>query len=184
MAGADSHSHTHDHHHQDDGAPCAHARARLESVDEAMAAAESVCVERGVRLTPIRRAVLEALYRSHAPMGAYELLERLNEQEPDVQERQRRARAPIAVYRALDFLMEQGFAHKLASRNAFTACPHGHAPHDLVAFLICEECGGVDELSTRPLADAIGAMLTRERFAPRPQVLEITGTCAHCRGEP
>ena len=93
-------------------------------------------------------------------MGAYEILDALNaagaEGGPG-ESKAGRGLAPIAVYRALEFLIEQGFAHKLTSRNAFTACPHMHAPHELVAFLICDACGGVDELSTKPLAEAIGA---------------------------
>jgi len=177
---AQDHDHPHDH-----AAPCAHAHARTAALPEALAQAEAACAERGVRLTPIRRAVLEALFASHAPMGAYEILDALNaagaEGGPG-ESKAGRGLAPIAVYRALEFLIEQGFAHKLTSRNAFTACPHMHAPHELVAFLICDACGGVDELSTKPLAEAIGAMLARERFAPRQQVLEIAGTCAHCRG--
>ncbi|WP_349370319.1 Fur family transcriptional regulator [Salinarimonas sp.] len=166
-------------------APCAHAHARAAALPEAIAAAQAACAERGVRLTPIRKAVLEALFASHAPLGAYEILDALNAagaEEGPGESKSGRGLAPIAIYRALDFLIEQGFAHKLTSRNAFTACPHDHAPHELVAFLICDVCGGVDELSTTPLAEAIGAMLATERFAPRQQVLEIAGTCAHCRG--
>lgn len=177
--------HDHDHRHpHDHGDGCAHAHARAAALPEALAAAERLCATRGVRITPIRRAVLEALLRSHAPLGAYEILDALNAagaEDGPGESKTGRGLAPIAVYRALDFLIEQGFAHKLSSRNAFTACPHAHAPHELVAFLICETCGGVDELSTRPLADAIGAMLAAEGFAPRQQVLEIVGVCGHCR---
>ncbi len=179
----DDHSHHHDHAHPAD-APCAHAHARAAALPGALEDADRLCRSRGIRLTPIRRAVLEALLASHAPLGAYEILQALNAKhggESVGESKTGRGLAPIAVYRALDFLIEQGFAHKLASRNAFTACPHMHAPHELVAFLICDGCGGVDELSTKPLAEAIGQMLARERFAPRQQVLEIAGTCAHCR---
>ncbi|WP_372425228.1 Fur family transcriptional regulator [Salinarimonas chemoclinalis] len=177
------HDQTHAHPH-DPSAPCAHAHARAAALPEALAGAEAACAERGVRLTPIRRAVLEALLESHAPLGAYEILDALNARGADEgpgESKAGRGLAPIAVYRALDFLIEQGFAHKLESRNAFTACPHAHAPHDLVAFLICEACGGVDELAPAPLAKAVGQMLAQEGFAPRRQVLEITGACAHCR---
>ncbi|MGJ3263613.1 MAG: Fur family transcriptional regulator [Salinarimonas sp.] len=179
-----AHDHSHDHAH-DHSTPCAHAHARAAALPEALAAAEAACAERGVRLTPIRRAVLEGLLESHAPLGAYEILDALNArgaEDGPGESKAGRGLAPIAVYRALDFLIEQGFAHKLESRNAFTACPHAHAPHDLVAFLICERCGGVDELAPAPLSQAVSHMLAQEGFAPRRQVLEITGACAHCRG--
>lgn len=158
----------HDHHHA-----CAHAAQTAASAAGALDRAETACRSRGVRLTRIRRDVLAALYATHRPLGAYDLVEALRREGE-------RALAPITVYRALDFLMEQGLAHRLASRNAFVACPHGHAPADLVAFLICESCGGVDELSSEPLSAALSGLLDRERFAPRSQVLEITGRCSHC----
>ncbi|KAA2238290.1 Fur family transcriptional regulator [Salinarimonas soli] len=160
------------HHHHHDGA-CAHAEAAASGAGEALARAEAACRARGVRLTPIRRDVLAALYATHKPLGAYDLVEALRRDGE-------RALAPISIYRALDFLMEQGLAHRLASRNAFVACPHGHGPCDLVAFLICETCGGVDELSSEPLSAALRGLLARERFAPRTQVLEIAGRCSHC----
>ena len=123
---------------------------------------------------PIREAVLATLYETHTPLGAYEIIDALRESEGKVH-------APITIYRALDFLMEQGFVHRLASRNAFIACPHGHGPQDLVAFLICEECGGVDEMMSAPLSKAVTTLLGEENFKARNPVLEISGTCGHCR---
>ena len=160
-----------EHHH--DGA-CAHAEHQHARGPEALARAETACREKSVRLTPIRRAVLEALYATHRPLGAYDIADALTGTES-------RRLAPITIYRALDFLMEQGLAHRLASRNAYIACPHSHRPGDLVAFLICENCGGVDELSSAPLSEALAQLLAREGFQPYRQVLEISGRCAHCR---
>ena len=77
--------------------------------------------------------------------------------------------------------MEQGLVHRLASRNAFVPCAHDHHARDLTAFLICEDCGGVDEMSSTPLSDAVSQLLEGERFEPHFQVLEITGRCNHCR---
>ncbi len=165
-----AHDHHHDHAH---GGPCAHAAHQHERAGEAIARAEAECRRRGARLTPIRREVLEALYATHRPLGAYDIAEALGGEG--------RRLAPITIYRALEFLMEQGLVHRLASRNAFIACPHGHAPHDLVAFLICEACGGVDELSSAGLSGAIGELLAGQRFEPHLQTLEISGRCAHCR---
>ena len=97
---------------------------------DAIAHAETVCKQRGQRFTPIRRQVLEALLSSHRPLGAYDVIEELAK---------RVARpAPITVYRALDFLMEQGLVHRIESRNAFLACAHNHDTSSSVAFLICD----------------------------------------------
>ena len=102
----------------------------------AIAHAETLCAARAQRLTPIRRQVLEALLASHKPLGAYEIIDHLaGDTRP----------APITVYRALDFLRDNGLVHRIESRNAFVACVHNHAGDDLVVFLICERCGAVGE---------------------------------------
>jgi Fur family transcriptional regulator, zinc uptake regulator len=152
---------------------CAHAADRSARAPEALAAAEALCRARNVRLTPIRRDVLAALYATHKPLGAYDLASELAGKGD-------RKLAPITIYRALEFLMGEGLVHRLASRNAFVACPHRHGPHELVAFLICEACGGVDELSSPDLGRALSGLLKAERFEPHLQVLEISGHCGHC----
>jgi Fur family transcriptional regulator, zinc uptake regulator len=162
------------HYHSPDGT-CAHAAHQSKRAGGALASAEAACRARGARLTPMRREVLEALYATHRPLGAYDIADVLARKSG-------RKLAPITIYRALDFLLEQGLAHRLASRNDFIACPHGHGAGDLVAFLICETCGGVDEMSSSGVAGAISALLAGEGFEPHLQVLEISGRCAHCRG--
>ena len=153
---------------------CAHAADRSAHAPEALSEAEALCRARGVRLTPIRRDVLAVLYGTHRPLGAYDIADALGD-------KGHRRLAPITVYRALEFLMTEGLAHRLASRNAFVACPHRHGARDLVAFLICDACGGVDEMSSAPLGQALSRLLKEERFEPHLQVLEISGRCAHCR---
>ena len=91
------------------------------------------------------------------------------------------ATAYLPAGAGVEFLMAEGLVHRLASRNAFIACPHQHAPQDLVAFLICEGCGSIDEMSSAPLGRALSGLLKAERLEPHLQVLEISGRCAHCR---
>ena len=106
----------------DDGcAPCGASLGRRPGRG-APAAAEAACAAGGARLPPIRRDVLGVLYSTHRPLGAYdEIADALAGQG-------RRKLAPISVYRALDFLVAEGLVHRLASRNAYVACPHRHAP--------------------------------------------------------
>src|SRR3954464_14172183 len=96
--------------------------------------------------------------------------------------------APITVYRALDFLMENGLVHRIESRNAFLACAHDHDAAAMVAFLICERCGSVGEIPASPVAQGLNDAARATGFAPKLSVVEITGTCAHCqkgeRGKP
>jgi Fur family zinc uptake transcriptional regulator len=140
---------------------------------DAIAHAEAICARRAERLTPMRRAVLEALLQSHIPLGAYELIDRLAKQGGRP--------APITVYRALDFLREQGLVHRIESRNAFIACVHNHASGDPVVFLICEKCGAVGEAASAAVADTIKSASRTAGFTPKSQVIEISGVCAHCR---
>ncbi len=140
---------------------------------DAIAYAEALCGERKQRLTPMRRQVLEVLAASHKPLGAYEIMDLLagGGARP----------APITVYRALDFLIENGLVHRIESRNAFLACAHHHDTGALVAFLICERCGAVGEAPVAAMTQALAAAAKSTGFTPKMSVIEITGICAQCR---
>ena len=148
-----------------------HDHARCEA--DAIADAEALCAARGLRLTPIRRRVLATLFSGHRPLGAYEIMDRLAEAGPRP--------APITVYRALDFLLENGLVHRIASRNAFIACIHNHAATDSVVFLICERCGTVGEAPSAAIKAMLNAAAAEAGFTPRLPVIEVPGLCAHCR---
>jgi Fur family zinc uptake transcriptional regulator len=138
----------------------------------AIAHAEAQCTARAQRLTPMRRQVLEALLTSHRPLGAYEIIDRLQ---------QKNRPAPITVYRALEFLRENGLVHRIESRNAFVACVHNHGGGDLVIFLICERCGAVGEVPAAAAAEALKASSRAVGFSPNSPLIEVPGICAHCR---
>ena len=138
----------------------------------AIAHAEELCTARAQRLTPMRRHVLEALLASHRPLGAYEIIERLADPGRP---------APITVYRALDFLRDNGLVHRIESRNAFVACVHNHADNDIVVFFLCECCGAVGEAPGGAVAETLKASSRAVGFAPKSPVIEIAGICAHCR---
>jgi Fur family zinc uptake transcriptional regulator len=141
---------------------------------EALAHAEALCTTRSERLTPMRRQVLAVLLESHRPLGAYEIIER-------AASTGRTRPAPITIYRALDFLREQGLVHRIESRNAFIACVNNHATGELVVFLLCERCGEVGEAPSAAVADQLKSAARAAGFTPKAPVIEITGVCAHCR---
>jgi Fur family zinc uptake transcriptional regulator len=140
---------------------------------DALAHAEAICAERSTRLTPIRRRVLEALLASHQPLGAYDVIDRLAKHGDRL--------SPITIYRALDFLRDNGLAHRIESRNAFIACGHDHGDGDPVVFLICERCGAVGEAAAAAVADTIKTASRAAGFTPKTPVIEITGICSHCK---
>jgi Fur family zinc uptake transcriptional regulator len=151
-----------------------HDHARCEA--DVLAEAEAWCAAHALRLTPIRRQVLSVLLSGHRPLGAYEIMDRLAEKGPRP--------APITVYRALDFLLENGLVHRIASRNAFIACVRSHPVAENVVFLICERCGVVGEASSAAVTQTLNAAAAQAGFTPKSPVIEITGLCAHCRSLP
>ena len=138
----------------------------------AIAHAEAQCAARAQRLTPMRRRVLQTLLSSHKPLGAYEIIEKLSGKSRP---------APITIYRALDFLRDNGLVHRIESRNAFVACVHDHGGDDLVVFLICERCGSVGEAPGGAVAEALQASSRAAGFSPKSPLIEIAGICVHCR---
>jgi Fur family transcriptional regulator, zinc uptake regulator len=159
------------HAHGVDGACCA---GHAVPAQETLRAAEDICRAKGLRMTPQRRAVLAALVDTKGPLGAYDLIEILRKGNA-------RGPAPIAIYRALEFLRDNGFIHRLETLNAFIACPHLHASGERVVFLICDQCRHVEETSARPLDEALSSLATAHGFVPTRQVMELAGTCRHCR---
>ncbi len=131
----------------------------------------AVCDERGLRLTPLRERVLRLVAQAELPVKAYDLMDLLRDDKGPA--------APPTVYRALDFLLEHGFIHKLESINAYIGCHQPRQPHS-VPFLICKSCGRAvemeDERATRLLTEQAQAL----GFRPLAQTLEVHGRCARC----
>ena len=136
--------------------------------------AEGLCRERGVRLTEQRRRVLRAVCAAERPVGAYDILEAIRAEVPRV--------APPTVYRALEFLLEQGLVHKLETLHAYVSCDHPEHPH-ASQFLICTACGDVTEIADEAISDSLGQAAAATGFRPARGVVEVTGTCADCAGE-
>ena len=141
--------------------------------------AETLCKNRGVRLTDQRKAVLKVLASSHVPASAYDILDRLNRLR---KEKGDAMLAPVSIYRALEFLLDNGFVHRIESRNAYVACTHCKDDHgDVTIFLLCEQCGRADEYQSETLSGLIDAIAATEQFLPNAPVMEIRGLCVDCR---
>lgn len=140
----------------------------------ALAVAKTRCAEEGLRLTPVRRRVLEILLAEHRALGAYDILPLLADEGLGSQ--------PPVVYRALDFLVSHGFAHRVERLNAFIACG-GPAEEHAASFLICRECGAVAEARLDAAATpggGLGRAAAGAGFVIESTVVEATGLCAAC----
>jgi len=134
---------------------------------DTIAHAERVCADRGERLTPLRRHVLELVAKSDGPVKAYDLLDQMNTGPG--------AAKPPTVYRALDFLMRLGLIHRVEALKSFIACAHGHGHEESAELYICESCGRVDE-QDHPDADPSPP----SGFAVSRSVIEHYGQCGDC----
>lgn len=142
--------------------------------DDALRHAEQISRREGLRLTEQRRKVLAALLESHVPASAYDVIDRLAEHG--------RRPAPVSVYRALDFLVEHRFAHRIESRNAYVACDRGaDCEGETTLFLLCDACGAAGEASSASLHRVLAEVTARVGFTPSAPVVEIRGLCASCR---
>lgn len=159
---------SHTHHHHDHAVRHDHGSC----VKDALARADAICTERGVRLTAQRARVLELVWSSHKPRGAYAILEDLSADGKRV--------APLTVYRALDFLLEQGLIHRIESQNAFVGCPDPGTAHT-GQFLVCSCCGNATELTDRRIAATIAESAAAQGFTVQRQTVEVTGICPDCR---
>jgi Fur family zinc uptake transcriptional regulator len=157
-------------------------------VEVALATAARLCLERRARLTPLRRRVLELVWRSHAPVGAYDILGRLSDEHDTAKEQgtaaergTRRRSAPPTVYRALEFLLAQGLIHRIESLSAYVGCVHPDGAHG-GQFLICTGCGATAEVHD-PRVDAAVARRAEELgFVVAHKTIEIAGLCPPCQG--
>ena len=136
--------------------------------------AQRICRKRKGRLTKQRKRVLELVWKSHKPVGAYAILEQLRNEGFNG--------APPTVYRALDFLLEHGLIHRIECLNAYTGCAHPGNQHT-GQFLICSRCQRVAELDDTNVNNAIKKSAQDFGFKANHQVIEIQGLCHQCQAQ-
>lgn len=139
---------------------------------DVMARADALAAREGLRMTPVRRRVLEILLEAHRALGAYDVLDRLAEEG--------HARQPPVAYRALEFLTANGLAHRVERLNAFTACMQPDAVHSPV-LMICRACNAVAEAPAEPVRRALGTIAAASGFEIERTSIEAIGCCPACR---
>ncbi|MFV2053064.1 transcriptional repressor [Aliiroseovarius sp. YM-037] len=143
-------------------------------VSDALSAAEQYCAAHKLQLTKVRHRVLEILLGQHRAMGAYEILDQLSAEGMGSQ--------PPVAYRALDFLVSNGFAHKVEKLNAYIACSYPGEVHS-PAFMICRACGAVVEAQSRVATGTLGDAAEALGFQIEKTVVEAEGLCPVCKSE-
>lgn len=137
-----------------------------------LAQAESLCLNRGVRLTPQRAEVLRLMAEQNASISAYDLLDQLRISEPQAK--------PPTIYRALDFLLEQGFIHRVESNNSYVVCHHFDEPAHTSVMLVCDNCAVVTEKHAHGVEKILAGLADQASFKIRHSVIEAHGLCENC----
>jgi len=149
------------------------AHGHQQCIDDALTTAQKMCDQGQLRLTPLRKRVLELVWQCHQPLGAYDILAQLTSEDG-------RPAAPPTVYRALDFLLEHGLIHRIASLNAFIGCAYPQQTHQ-AQFFICRQCKLAQELPHSAIDAAIAAEAQKTGFQVEGQIIEVFGLCAPCQ---
>ncbi|MBJ9999632.1 zinc uptake transcriptional repressor Zur [Erwinia sp. S38] len=144
----------------------------MTSAERILSQAEVICQQRSVRLTPQRMEVLRLMTEHNASISAYDLLDLLRASEPQAK--------PPTVYRALDFLLEQGFIHRVESTNSYVVCHHFEEPSHTSAMLICDRCGSVTEQHADGVEEILKKLAQKTGFALAHSVIEAHGFCQKC----
>src|SRR6516165_2956529 len=148
-----------------------HGPASKKASAALLARAERLCRDQNLRLTPMRKRVLEELSLSSEPLTAYDLADLVRDE---------KRVAPVTVYRALEFLLEAKLIHRIVTRNAYTPCDH--APHhdETPVFLVCANCGTVEEIPSETFERDLSETIAEVGFRQKSRVFEIEGECAKC----
>lgn len=143
-------------------------------LDEAMVKAESLCKSKNVRLTKTRKRVLEIIWHNNRILKAYDIL--------DILEKEDKAAKPITVYRALDFLIENGLAYKVESINSFFSCPKVDQACEF-QLLICDKCGKVEAVPIPEACKSLDQYAEEMGFKVSSKVIEAHGSCLNCQAK-
>ncbi|MDR2503432.1 MAG: transcriptional repressor [Deltaproteobacteria bacterium] len=146
-------------------------KSRFEIIAHGLREAENICVRNGVRLTRLRRDILESLLASGGPVKAYDLIELMRDKGERL--------TPATVYRTLDFLLQYGLAHRINSLNAYVPCTANHEEHAMLMF-VCSECRRTEELDDPALYDYMRSRLGELGMSLRDSSIEIQGLCRKC----
>ncbi len=140
-------------------------------IKKAVKSFEDYCAQNNLRITPPRLSAFKIVHSAKKPITAYDVLEAMGK---DIKNPK-----PPTAYRALDFLSDHGFVHRIESLNAYVSCDVNHK-HDGSQFMICDSCGDVDEIHLCSLPKTLQDKVENEKFTLHHWNVEVHGICANC----
>ena len=152
-----------------------HPHDQERCLDAAIINAKKVCAQKNTKLSTMRESVLVLIWQGHKPKGAYDILD-------GVAKTTGKSIAPPTIYRALDFLLDMGLIHRIASLNAYIGCPFPSHEHSNL-FMICEHCGSTAEIADTGLNNTLSSICVSADFTLKTQYIELKGLCPKCQSE-
>lgn len=129
--------------------------------------------QQGVRITPQREMILEALAHGKGHMTAEELFDQVQEHTRVVN--------IATVYRTLDMLVEAGLASRANlwdGRQVYA--PRQHGPH---LHLVCRSCGATLDADSGLLLSLVEQAQQKYQFSIDWQHLAVQGICQACQAK-
>jgi len=127
--------------------------------------------ENGHRITAPREYVLGIVASAKKPMTAYDVLDALGAKLDKPK--------PPTAYRALEFLVQHGFLHRIESLNAYISCSEGHH-HQGSQFMICDSCGRAEEVHLCHIPEGLSKQASGKGFTLSHWNAELHGRCGDC----
>ena len=128
--------------------------------------------EKGYKLTPQRRLVLDILHGYEGHLTAEDILDKVEAVAPGVDK--------STIYRTLDLFEQLGLVVKSEHQGKYI---YHHAEEGLHHHLVCRVCGKIMQCDTDVSEPLARDLLKRFGFQADLKHLVIHGVCASCRAE-
>lgn len=128
-----------------------------------------------VRITPLRKDILEIISKSNNPISAYAILGLLKKSRPSSE--------PPTVYRVIAYFLEKKVIHKIDSENTYIMCAHlgdvTKKNHGVI--LTCLKCASSEEVYEESFFHALELMTKHKQFKIDCSIIQVKGICADCK---
>jgi Fur family ferric uptake transcriptional regulator len=126
--------------------------------------------DRGLRMTPQRRAIVAEVMRTKGHISPTALVRRVQGEIPGVN--------ASTIYRTLSLLEEVGV---LAHAHLEGGAEYHRAAEPAHVHLACSNCGAEDDLSIDEAEELADLIVARHDFEPDLTHFAISGLCGDCR---
>ena len=135
---------------------------------------EQLSLNSELKMTPLRKDVLEIFLASTLPLSAYEVLALLKKRRPTAE--------PPTVYRVIEYFVEKKLIHRIETSNKFVCCSHldnFESSYHGVLFL-CHECQRSYEIRDDEMLKVLSKFSKKHHLVIDESLIEIKGTCESC----